>query len=294
MKWILITAEHSYLGNALADHLGNYPGQFRCEKISLRGDAWRTKDLSGYDCVFHVAGIAHANSGNLSDKETSQYYAVNSSLAVEFAARAKAAGIKYFIHMSSMIVYGKASKGRITRDTMPQPDSVYGDSKWQGEQGVAALADDQFSVAVIRAPMIYGPGCKGNYRTLARLAYKSPVFPAAANERSMLYIGNLCIFLQKLIETERAGVFFPQNSNYITTSELVALIAETKGRNIRLVKWLVPAVSILKLFPGKVGTLARKAFGDQTYDLSMSQCDGIDYQKYDLKTSVQQTEGEGV
>lgn len=293
MKRILITAEHSYLGDALAEHLDQFPDQFQCDKISLRDGTWRVKALTGYDSVFHVAGIAHANAGKLSESDSERYYAVNSDLAVEFAQRAKESGIQHFIHMSSMIIYGKASGGRITPDTVPQPDSVYGDSKWKGEQGIAALADETFSVAIIRAPMIYGPRCKGNYRALARLATKSPIFPAVKNKRSMLYVGNLCILLQKLIETKAAGVFFPQNSEYVCTCDLVSLIAKARGKQTRLVKWVAPAIRGLMLLPGKAGNLARKAFGDQTYDLSMSQYAGIEYQKYDLETSVALTEGEG-
>lgn len=293
MKRILITAEHSYLGDALDEHLAQFPDRFQCEKISLRDGSWRTKNLSGYDCVFHVAGIAHANAGKLSEVDVALYYAVNSDLAAEFAQRAKEAGISYFVHMSSMIIYGKASNGRITPDNIPEPDSVYGDSKWRGEQRVAALSDDSFSVAVIRAPMIYGPNCKGNYRALARMASVAPFFPMVSNERSMLYVGNLCVLLQQLIETERPGLFFPQNRDYVCTAELVALIAKAKGKNIRLVKWATPAVRVLLRFPGKLGNLARKAFGNQTYDSSMSQYDDIEYQVYDLITSVIQTEGEG-
>ena len=264
-----------------------------CEKLSLRDGAWREIDFSVFDCIYHVAGIAHANTGKLSAAAAAQYYAVNRDLAVEVAQRAKSAGVKQFIHMSSMIVYGKAGHGRVMPDTLPAPDSVYGDSKWQGEQGVAALAAADFAVAVIRAPMIYGPDCKGNYRTLSALARKCPLFPAVKNERSMLYIGNLCVFVQQLIESGDAGVFFPQNKGYVNTSELVSCIAGVNNKKLVLARWAVPFAALAMRAPGKIGNLACKAFGDQTYDLSMSRYEGMDYWRYDFETSVRLTEAKG-
>ena len=290
MKRILITGKSSYLGNAAAEYLKRIPERFQIDQISLRDGTWRMKDLSVYDCVFHVAGIAHANTGKLTPEEEKRYYAVNTDLAIEVASAAKYAGVKQFIHMSSMIVYGSSNNGRIGPDTQPVPDTTYGDSKWKGERGVAALADERFAVAIIRAPMIYGPGCKGNYRVLSRLASTTPIFPWVSNERSMLYIENLCSFLLQLIERELAGVFFPQNSRYVNTAELVACIARTHHRTIHLLRWLSPVVTLMKRFPGKLGSLSQKAFGTQTYDLAMSRYEGIDYQLIDFEQSITLTE----
>ena len=107
--------------------------------------------------------------------------------------------------------------------------NFYGDSKWQADQKIQALADERFKVVVLRPPMIYGKGSKGNYPQLAKLAGKLPLFPIVHNQRSMLYIENLAQFVKRMIDNEETGVFFPQNEQYINTSDLVQMIAVVKA-----------------------------------------------------------------
>ena len=98
--------------------------------------------------------------------------------------------------MSSAIVYGNSApigkSKTITKDTPVSPANCYGDSKVQAENGIRPLDDESFRVVILRPPMIYGKGSKGNYPLLAKLAQKTPVFPYVKNMRSMLYIENLC------------------------------------------------------------------------------------------------------
>ena len=290
LKRILITGKSSYLGNMVGRYLSAFPDAFQVDTLSLRDPAWQQANLSGYDAVFHVAGIAHAETESLTEAQKDAYYHVNTELAVQFAAAAKKAGVRQFIHMSSMIVYGAVPGGNITPDTVPHPDSVYGDSKWQGEQGVMQLGSDGFRVAVIRAPMIYGPDCRGNYQALKKLALKLPIFPRVRNTRSMLYVGDLCRFVSALIQNECAGVFFPQNAAYVNTSDLVAEIARAHGKRIRLHSAGAPLVHCTMHLPGKMGRLAQKAFGSRTYQMEMSRYPGISYQETDFAESVRRTE----
>ena len=102
--------------------------------------------FSSYDIVYHVAGIAHADVGNVTDEIKEKYYAVNTDLALEVAEKAKAEGVKEFIFMSSMIVYGESApygvKKVIDEHTVPSPANFYGDSKLQADVGVRELADE--------------------------------------------------------------------------------------------------------------------------------------------------------
>lgn len=201
--------------------------------------------------------------------------------------------------MSSMIVYGDSApygkKKVVDKHTIPQPANFYGDSKLQADVAVRDLADDSFKVVVLRPPMIYGKGSKGNYPTLAKLAKKLPVFPKIDNERSMLHIDNLCEFLCQIMLVkevkENAIVLIPQNSEWTKTSEMVREIADVGGKRIRIVGILNPAVWIGSKVPGKIGGLVNKAFGNSCYAQSMSAYEGIDYQKVDLKESIRRTEG---
>lgn len=165
--------------------------------------------LAGYDVVFHVAGIAHVSSD---PKMEDLYYKVNRDLTIETAKKAKAEGVKQFIFMSSIIVYGDSSSSKrvIDANTVPAPSNFYGNSKLQAEQGIKDLEADNFKIVVLRPPMIYGKGSKGNYPRLANISTKLPVFPDIDNERSMLHIDNLCEFIKVMIDYEEAGLFFPR------------------------------------------------------------------------------------
>ena len=142
MKRILITGLHSYTGSIIREHLSSWPTQYHVEKISLRGDSWKSESFGDFDTVIHTAGIAH-DSTKSSDKET--YYRVNSELAFDAARKAKNDGAKQFVFMSSSIVYGKSAPiGRtklITRDTSVNPESYYGDSKVRAEDMLQSLED---------------------------------------------------------------------------------------------------------------------------------------------------------
>jgi galacturonosyltransferase len=293
---VCITGAHSYIGESFETYAkDHYSAQFEIHTLSLRGSAWKNFDFSSYDAVFHVAGIAHADVGAVSEETKKQYYAVNTDLAIETAQKAKAAGVKQFVFMSSMIVYGESAgygqKRQITKDTIPDPANFYGDSKWQADQGVRALADENFQVAVLRPPMIYGKGSKGNYPTLAKLAKKLPVFPKVENERSMLHIDNLCEFLCQLMLLGTGGIYFPQNGTYTNTSEMVKEIAKVSGKKIRESTFFTPAVVLGSKMPGKIGGLVNKAFGNMTYAQELSVYPGMEYQVVSLKESIQKTEG---
>ena len=162
--------------------------------------------------------------------------------------------------MSSMSIYGMET-GVITKDTAPNPKSHYGKSKLQAEQGITALEDESFRVAVIRPPMIYGKGCKGNYQKLAKLARITPVFPDIENKRSMVYMDNLSEFVRKIIESENAGLYLPQNGEYVCTKELISKMAEIHGKRIYFIRLASP---IIGFFIGKNGILT-KLFGNLYY-----------------------------
>jgi len=266
-KKILITGLHSYIGKSFQYWCLQYLGRYSFSSINLRDDSWKEKSFSGYDVILYVAGIAHVSAD---PKMEALYYKVNRDLAIETANKAKNEGVKQFIFMSSIIVYGDSSdinkKKIIYKNTVPHPTNFYGDSKLQAEQGIFALQDDNFNVVALRPPMIYGNGSKGNYHRLVQMAQKLPVFPNVENERSMLHIDNLCEFISLMIENEEHGVFYPQNTEYVKTSEMVRLIAEAYGKKVRLTKLANPLLSLL----AKRVSMVNKAFGNLVYEKSMS------------------------
>lgn len=294
-KKILITGAGSYIGTSLRQWLSAFDSQYEVSELNMHKDQWKSHDFSKYDTIFHVAGIAHADTGKVSKEKKQLYYEINRDLAVQTAQKAKASGVKQFIYMSSIIVYGESAKPfegrrRITKMTRPQPANFYGNSKWQGERGVRALETPDFKVCILRPPMIYGTGSKGNYPMLAKIAAVTPVFPLVKNERSVLHIDHLCEFLRLIIDNEETGIFFPQDGFYADTSELVAQIANAHGKKVRLWKSLVPAVRLASALPGRIGRTADKAFGSLSYDMSLSEYPKGNYRVHDGWDSVFATE----
>lgn len=290
MKKILITGANSYIGTSVESHLNKFGDKYIVDTIDMLDGMWREKDFSEYQVVFHVAGIAHSDSGKISEEKAKLYYAVNTDLTIETAQKAKTDGVAQFIFMSSAIVYGDSAPiGRsklITKDTPVSPANCYGDSKVQAEIGINTLADDSFKVVVLRPPMIYGNGSKGNYPVLSKFARKLPFFPFVKNERSMIYIENFCEFVRLMIENEETGTFWPQNKEYSNTSYMVQTIATVHGKKMRLVKGFTWALKLIGFCTGMVN----KAFGNLSYDQKLSVYKE-DYQLVSLSESILKTEG---
>lgn len=291
MKRILITGANSYIGTSFESYMKQFGDQYQIDTIDMQDPSWREKSFSSYDVVFHVAGIAHSDSGKISKEKETLYYAINTELSVETAKKAKTDKVGQFIYMSSAIVYGNSGKiGKsklITRETIPSPANCYGDSKLQAEKGLLPLNDESYKVVCLRPPMIYGKGSRGNYPLLSKLAKKMPIFPFVKNERSMLYIENLCEFIRLIIDNGEQGVFCPQNSTYSNTSEMVREIGKAHGKKIRLIKGFTWALKLLDLFTG----LVNKAFGNLTYDFELSKYEKGNYQVVSLEDSILKTEG---
>lgn len=286
MKKILITGTKSYIGTSFKEWLKKWPEEYIVETTSVRDNSWKKDDYSQYDVIFHVAGIAHVSSDPTLE---TLYYKVNRDLAIEIARKAKADGVKQFIFMSSIIVYGDSShinqKKVITRKIAPQPTNFYGNSKLQAEEGIKALISDRFKVVVVRPPMIYGKGAKGNYRRLAKAIQKFPMFPDLHNERSMLYIDNLCEFIRLMVKNDECGVFFPQNKEYVKTTDMVKLIAEAHGKRVIFTRLFNPILIIMENFI----VCFTKIFGNLVYEKQMSEYKE-EYRVRNFRESIMATE----
>lgn len=290
MKKILITGANSYIGTSFERYMEKWPEKYQVDTLDMIGDDWKKYNFTGYDSVYHVAGIAHSDNGKISREKAKLYYDVNSKLTIQTAMKAKKSGVKQFIFMSSAIVYGDSAPiGKmkmITEDTPVNPANCYGDSKVKAENGLRKLEDENFKVVILRPPMIYGKGSKGNYPPMSKLAQKLPIFPNVKNCRSMLYIENLCEFIRLMIENEERGTFWPQNAEYSNTSELVKMIAAQHGKRVILVKGCTFPLCLLRFATGIVD----KAFGNLSYDQSLSAYKA-NYRIANLRRSIMLTEG---
>ena len=258
MKKVLITGANSYIGMSFENYITeNYPEHYEVDTVDMIDGTWRKKSFVGYDSVFHVAGIAHQKE----TKETSNlYYEINRDLAFSVAQKAKHDGVKQFVFFSSMSVYGMDT-GVVTSETVPNPKNNYGKSKLQAEKQIVPLADEDFKVAVLRPPMVYGAGCKGNYQTIVKLVKKLPVFPYVKNRRSMIHVNKLVCFVKEIIDTNTSGLFFPQDDAYIQTSAMAQDIAKSIHKKLYLSRFLGACVLVMIPF----SKMVRKAFGSLIY-----------------------------
>lgn len=278
---ILITGANSFVGSSVERWLLREPEKYEIDTVDTVGDNWRKADLSLYDAVFHVAGLAHVDP---KPEMAPLYYKVNCDLALEIARAAREAGVGQFIFMSSMIVFhaSKSLKGTaITHETEPAPNDFYGDSKLRAEIGLRKLETPDFKVAVLRPCMIYGPGNKGNFPRLARLAARTPVFPAWHNRHSMLYIDNLSEFVRQALDRRLSGTFHLQNREYADTVELVRALGRQANHSIFISRLFNPLVRVAAPFLKPVS----KMFADQYYDSSLTDYP-FEYQLVSLEESL--------
>lgn len=289
MKRVLITGAGSYIGTSLKNWLENWYEQYIIDVLDMKDSNWKNYNFSQYDAVFHVAGIAHVDYKKMSSELQKSYYSVNRDLTIETASIAKLSGVKQFIFMSSIIVYGTNKSLHenkiINKHTKPAPSNIYGDSKLQAEEGILSLHSEDFKVVILRPPMIYGKGAKGNYPKLSKLARTCPIFPYIANQRSMLHIDHLCEFIRYMVEYEEYGIFYPQNEEYTCTSELVKLISEIHNKRLKLTKIFNPLISILPV------NIFNKVFGTVIYEKEMSKYQR-NYNIHDFKETIILTEKE--
>lgn len=281
MKRILITGKNSYIGNSFKEWVSQWPEKYQVDEVSTRDNIWKERSFAGYDSILHVAGIAHI-------KETKEnrdlYYQINRDLAVDIAKKAKKEGVKQFVFLSSMSVYGLTT-GVIDQHTPLNPKNAYGKSKLEAEQIISEMQDDSFLVAIVRPPMVYGKGSKGNYRALSKLAKITPIFPDINNQRSMIYIDHLSEFIKNLMKQNIAGLFFPQNKDYVSTTEMVREIANYYDKNIFMTRLFNPVINRIM----KRVDFIKKIYGTLVYTEKISKVE-FNYQIYDFIKTIQLTE----
>ena len=261
MKKILITGANSYIGTSFEKYIyENYPDEYQIDTLDMMDPNWKEYDFSGYDSIFHVAGIAH-------QKETKEnrnlYYKVNRDLAIEVAKKSKNSMVKQFIFMSSMSVYGlDCSNSLIGLDTELKPKTNYGKSKYEAEKGILNLSDSKFIVSILRPPMVYGNNCPGNLTKLFKAVKKIHIFPTIRNERSSISIECLCEEIKKILDECSTKIYLPQNKEYMCTYETVKY--QMKKDNVKVI-YISIFNPLIKIMIGKVG-LITKVFGDLKYE----------------------------
>lgn len=284
---ILITGKGSYIGF----HIKTYFEKFghMVTTVDTVSDEWKSVDYSLYDSVVHVAAIVH------DDAKTAYselFKKVNTELPYEIALKAKENGVKQFVFISSMAVYGAEKSldkesSVLNKDSKLEPTSLYGISKLEAEKLLAQLQDDNFKVSFVRPPNVYGPGCRGNYiylfKKLADLLFICP-YVYTDIRQSMIYIDNLSELIRLIVENDSSGYFSPQDDVAPNTVEIITTIRDISGKKTRYSKVLG---NIIKIF--RKMSLVNKIYGGVCYSDDYSECFDNKYQIVSFKEGMETT-----
>jgi nucleoside-diphosphate-sugar epimerase len=245
MPRILITGANSFIGKNFL----RFSAYKNVDVISLLDLGPENIDFKKYDVVLHLAAIVHQSK----KYSNSEYFNVNRELTLNVAENAKRSGVRQFIFLSTVKVYGNCIPGNEiwNEDSACCPDDAYGMSKHQAEEGLKKIEDSSFIVSIIRTPIVYGPDVGANIMKLIKLIEAFPVLPfrKVENNRHYTYVENLVGFIDRIIKIRASGTFIAMDETGMTTTGLVRLLSKHLNRKIilfRLPGWIIRAGTLLK------------------------------------------------
>lgn len=238
MKRMVLTGSNGFVGSYFVD---KYSSKYEIQKFSFLHDDFYLLDLKGVNVVVHLSALVHQMGGISAD----EYEKVNVTQTLDLAKKAKSSGVKQFIFMSTVKVYGEETEGAYTENSVCHPEDEYGKSKLKAEQELQKLEDESFKISIIRTPIVYGYGVKANIKSLVNLVKEVPVLPFGKinNIRSMVYVGNLCHLIDVVIQNTACGMFLASDDEPVSTTKLIELIAKNLDKKIYLIN--IPFFEIL-------------------------------------------------
>lgn len=242
---ILLTGSNGFIGSYFVKY---YAQKYTIQNFSFLRDDIEDLYLNDIDVVVHLSALVHQMGGASVD----EYERINVGQSLFLAKKAKKSGVKQFVFMSTIKVYGEESPIAYDELSACLPQDEYGKSKLRAERELQKLESEDFKVSIIRTPIVYGYGVKANIKNLIRLVDKIFILPLGGieNRRTMVYVGNLCAFLDAIIQMQREGVFLAGDDTPLSTTHLIELIAIVKKKKIFLLhvelvgillRWLKPS-----------------------------------------------------
>jgi UDP-glucose 4-epimerase len=229
-KSLIITGASGFVG---ANFIKNSPEYF-IKEVDLIEQNISTIDFSGYTSVLHLAAIVH----QMKSAPEEEYFKINCDLAFDVAIHAKEQGVKHFIFMSTVKVFGEFTLLEEPMNELSKcyPLDAYGKSKYKAEKLIQSLESENFKVAIIRSPLVYGSSVKANMLNLIKLVDKFSFLPFGKiqNKRSMVYVGNLVALIKIIINKEASGIFIAGDNVSLSTTRLVELIGKCLNKRVFL------------------------------------------------------------
>ena len=290
---ILITGATGFVGRALVSRLGVEGRAVRAavrtsgvdlapgvEAVAVgeigAATEWRAA-VSGIDAVVHLAARVHVT-GEEARTGEGLFREVNVDGAAGLARAARAAGVRRLVLTSSTTVYGDRSTGApFGESSPPAPKTPYARSKLEGERAVAeVLAGSNTDLVVLRPPLVYGPGAKGNFERLVRLVERGVPLPLASvrNRRSLLFVGSLVDGIVRALDHPAAAgrTYNVADLRDVSTPELVSGIAAALGRRPRLLPCPLGVLRAAAALAGRGEELSRLV-DDMAVDASRMRAD---------------------
>ena len=297
---ILVTGATGFIGSALIEYLTNFPDlsvvgmvrsvkdiscssgvEFRLGEIGSENKS--TMNLSDIDVIIHTAGRAHVMNDN-SANPIDEFRRVNTYGTLDLARLAGDAGVKRFIFLSSIKVNGESTYigSPFSIDSIEDPRDAYGVSKYEAEIGLRKMSrETALEVTIIRPPLVYGPGVKGNFSTLIKLLSLRTPLPLASvtnNRRSIVGIDNLLSMIAICVRHPKAAnqTFLISDKDDLSTSNLLRLLGASIGKPAVLFEFPVVILKLIaKLF--FVKAKAQRIMGTLQVDISHT-CSHLDWE----------------
>jgi nucleoside-diphosphate-sugar epimerase len=237
---VVVTGANGFVGKRFMEY---NQGKFQLQALSLRSNGLSSFDFTGVDAIVHLAGKAH----DMQSTNDQEYFDINFELTKKVADNAKSQGVPHFLYISSVKVYGDEDRELLDEESTCIPGDAYGKSKLEAELYLKSIESNQFKVAIVRPPLVYGPGVKGNMIRMLKLADSNLPLPFAKtrNRRSMVFLDNLIELLNRIIVTGSSGTFVAGDARAVSTEELISEIRKAMDRKTRLIaipgagRWLL-------------------------------------------------------
>lgn len=239
-KTLMITGASGFIGS---NFIRRYKNEYNIIQVDLLKISPEELKYEGVDTILHLAALVH----QMKEAPREKYFEINTELTKRVAENAKKNGVKHFVFYSTVKVYGYDGD-LYNHNTVLNENSncnpkndPYGESKWEAEKILKKLENDKFKVSVIRPPMVYGKGVKGNMQSLIKLIEKIPIVPFnyEKNRRSFVNIENLMYLTFLVISKEKEGIFLPLDEKNISLKEIFQGIEKGMNKkriNIKLIQ----------------------------------------------------------
>ncbi|MGL4866195.1 MAG: NAD-dependent epimerase/dehydratase family protein [Cetobacterium sp.] len=229
-KTLMITGASGFIGS---NFIKKYENEYNIVPVCLIKNKPEDLDYTGVDTILHLAALVHQMKGAPEEK----YFEINTELTRRLATTAKEKGVQHFVFYSTVKVYGFDGELNnynfiLTENSPCNPNDPYGTSKYEAEKILGSLQDENFKVAMVRPPMVYGEGVKGNMLSLMKLINILPIIPFNYdnNRRSVISTENLLYMTHLIIKNQADGVYLGTEGNPVSIKEIAESIEKGLGK----------------------------------------------------------------